>query len=117
MVAARQHDLAEAIEAGTSVELFYGGGGLAMALHAVGFRHLLLNEHDERACGSLRANFAVDYFREEAPPTALTDPWPLIEGRIQNVDFTPFAGEVDLVAGGVPCQPFSIGGTHKGHLD
>ena len=34
---------------GTSIELFTGGGGLAMALHDAGFRHLLLNERDKRA--------------------------------------------------------------------
>lgn len=88
-----------------------------MALHEAGFLHLLLNERDKRACSSLRANRAVDYTPDEAPPTAHWDPWPLIEGSVDEVDFTPFQGEVDLVAGGVPCQPFSLGGAHKGHLD
>lgn len=104
-------------EAGTCIELFSGGGGLAMALHAAGFRHLLLNEFNKRACATLRANSAVDYLPDEARPESLNDPWPLIEGGIQTVDFTPFNGEVDVVAGGVPCQPFSLGGAHKGHLD
>lgn len=107
----------DATEAGTCIELFSGGGGLAMALHAAGFRHLLLNESNKRACATLRANSAVDYVPAEAPPATLTDPWPLTEGSIQDVDFTPFTGEVDVVAGGVPCQPFSLGGAHKGHLD
>jgi DNA (cytosine-5)-methyltransferase 1 len=102
---------------GTSIELFSGGGGLAMALHDAGFRHLLLNENDRRACATLRVNSAVDYVSDEAPPALLSDPWPLIEGSVHHVDFTPFAGDVDLVAGGVPCQPFSLGGAHKGHLD
>ncbi len=88
-----------------------------MALHDAGFQHLLVNESNKRACATLRANRAVDYVAEEAPPSTLTDPWPLIEGNVQNVDFTPFAGEVDVVAGGVPCQPFSLGGAHKGHRD
>lgn len=104
-------------EVGTSIELFSGGGGLAMALHDAKFRHLLLNEHDKRACATLRANSAVAYVPDEAPPATLTDPWPLIEGSVHDVDFTPFSGEVDLVAGGVPCQPFSLGGAHRGHLD
>jgi DNA (cytosine-5)-methyltransferase 1 len=108
---------AEVNEVGTSIELFSGGGGLAMALHEAGFRHLLLNEFNKRACASLRANTAVDYMSDEARPATLTDPWPLIEGSVHNVDFTEFAGEVDLVAGGVPCQPFSLGGAHRGHLD
>jgi DNA (cytosine-5)-methyltransferase 1 len=106
-----------ATEVSTCIELFSGGGGLAMALRAAGFRHLLLNESNRRACATLRANSAVNYLPEEAPPATLSDPWPLIEGGIEQVDFTAFAGEVDLVAGGVPCQPFSLGGAHKGHLD
>lgn len=104
-------------EAGTSIELFSGGGGLAMAMHAAGFRHLLLNEFNRRACATLRANLAVEYNPEEASPATLSDPWPLIEGSVDAVDFTPFAGQVDVVAGGVPCQPFSLGGAHQGHLD
>ena len=104
-------------EVGTSIELFSGGGGLAMALHAAGFRHLLLNESNRRACATLRSNSAVDYILDEATPATLSDPWPLIEGSVNDVDFTPFSGEVDLVAGGVPCQPFSLGGAHRGHLD
>lgn len=106
-----------ATEAGTCIELFSGGGGLAMALHAAGFRHLLLNELNKRACATLRANSAIDYLPAEAAPASLSDPWPLIEGGVERVDFTPFTGEVDLVAGGVPCQPFSLGGAHRGHLD
>lgn len=102
---------------GTSIELFSGGGGLAMALHNAGFRHLLLNESNKRACATLRANRAVDFVADEAPPATLADPWPLIEGNVQDVSFTAFTGEVDIVAGGVPCQPFSLGGAHKGHLD
>ena len=104
-------------DSGTSIELFSGGGGLAMALHAAGFRHLLLNERDRRACASLRANRAVDVVADEARPATLSDPWPLVEGSVDAVDFTPYAGDVDIVAGGVPCQPFSLGGAHKGHLD
>ena len=113
MVSAPPHP----VDNGTSIELFSGGGGLAMALHDAGFRHLLLNERDKRACASLRANRAIDLLADEAPPAALSDPWPLIEGSVDAVDFTPYAGEVDIVAGGVPCQPFSLGGAHKGHLD
>ncbi len=105
------------VEAGTSIELFTGGGGLAMAMHDAGFRHLLLNERDRRACATLRGNVAIDFNPDEAPPTALSDAWPLIEGSVNTVDFTGFAGQIDVVAGGVPCQPFSLGGAHQGHLD
>lgn len=106
-----------AVDASTCIELFSGGGGLAMALSDAGFRHLLLNESNKRACATLRANRAVDFLVDEGPPTTLADPWPLIEGGIEDVDFSSFVGEVDMVAGGVPCQPFSLGGAHKGHQD
>jgi DNA (cytosine-5)-methyltransferase 1 len=43
--------------------------------------------------------------------------WPLIERDVRRVDFTPYAGHVDVVAGGVPCQPWSLGGVHKGYDD
>ena len=38
--------------------------------------------------------------------------WPLIEGDVHNQDFRTWNGRVDMVSGGPPCQPFSIGGKH-----
>jgi DNA (cytosine-5)-methyltransferase 1 len=102
---------------GTSIELFSGGGGLATAMHEAGFRHLLLNEYDRRACATLRANLAIDYETGGAEPVSLRDTWPLIEGDVRAVDFSHWSGRIDAVAGGVPCQPFSLGGVHRGHLD
>jgi DNA (cytosine-5)-methyltransferase 1 len=106
-----------ATEVGTSIELFSGGGGLAMAMHRSNFRHLLLNEYDRRACATLRANLATAYDPEAAAPATLDDPWPLVEGDVRAVDFAALEGQVDVVAGGVPCQPFSLGGVHRGHSD
>jgi site-specific DNA-cytosine methylase len=104
-------------EVGTSIELFTGGGGLAMAMHNTGFRHLVAVELDKRACATLQANVAepLDASREQA--TDISSPWPLIEGDVREVDFTQWHGEVDVVAGGVPCQPWSLGGAHKGYDD
>ncbi len=104
-------------EAGTSIELFSGGGGLAMAMHRSRFRHLLINENNTRACATLRRNRAVDFDPSAPLPSRLDDPWPLVEGSVSDVDFTKLNGTVDVVAGGVPCQPFSLGGAHRGHLD
>lgn len=102
---------------GTSIELFTGGGGLALAMHAAGFRHLLAVELERRACATLRVNRAIDYSSELPPPTMLDDSWPLVEGDVHKVDFRPWEGQVDVVAGGVPCQPWSLGGMHKGYDD
>jgi len=102
---------------GTSVELFTGGGGLALAMENAGFRHLLCNEFAHYACETLRENAAVDYKEGADLPATLADPWPLIEGDVGELDFTRLEGKVDVVAGGPPCQPFSLGGIHQGHED
>jgi DNA (cytosine-5)-methyltransferase 1 len=111
--------------AGTSIELFSGGGGLAQALHEAGFQHLYVNELNRRACNTLRLNGAVDVawpgVREDGLPSASAvvneGKWPLLEDDVRGLNFAEWAKQVDVVAGGVPCQPFSLGGIHKGHLD
>lgn len=103
-------------EAGTSIELFTGGGGLALAMGQAGFRHLVAVEIDSRACATLRMNGAEEPVELGAPPPG-DGAWPLIEGDIRSVDFSGWAGAADVVAGGVPCQPWSLGGVHKGYED
>ena len=108
-----------------SIELFTGGGGLAIAMHEAGFEHALLNEFDRRACATLVANQAQPIDAEmAAAPKRLADHlergdqrWPLVEGDVHALDFRAWAGDVDVVAGGVPCQPWSLGGAHKGYED
>jgi len=39
--------------------------------------------------------------------------WPLIEADVHHQDFSTWQGRADLVSGGPPCQPFSIGGKHR----
>ncbi|MEE4594084.1 DNA cytosine methyltransferase [Streptomyces sp. DSM 41524] len=97
-------------EVGTCVELFAGGGGLAMAVHAAGFRPLLVNELAPRACQSLKNN--------PPDPKAPEKRWPLVSGDVSKIDFSEhITEEVDVLAGGPPCQPFSLGGVHKGTED
>lgn len=83
----------------TSIELFAGGGGLALGMHKAGFRHLLLNEFDKDACETLRKNMPD---------------WNVIQGDIHDVDFTPYCGKVDFLTGGFPCQAFSYAGKRLG---
>lgn len=104
-------------EVGTSIELFTGGGGLALAMHNAGFRHLLAVELEKRACATLRQNRAVEWNELGGGALDLYSPWPLIEGDIRQVNLSRYLGEVDVIAGGVPCQPWSLGGVHKGYDD
>lgn len=92
-----------------SLELFTGAGGLALGTHEAGFRHVGLLEWNEDACDTLRRNSS-----EQA--IAGISRWNVMQGDIRDVDFSSF-GHVELVAGGVPCQPFSLGGKHKGMDD
>jgi DNA (cytosine-5)-methyltransferase 1 len=92
-----------------AVELFAGAGGLGMGVSNAGFRHTAVVEWNADACATLRDN------RERGiEPVA---DWPAIyEGDVRAFDFST-VGEVDLVAGGPPCQPFSLGGKHGAHRD
>lgn len=109
----------------TSVELFAGGGGLAMAVHQAGFRPLLFNEFDSRACETLMASgrktLGVDGLvraEETRPrPPEPDQPAPLYPGDVRDLDMSAFEGAVDVLAGGPPCQPFSAGGVAKGDED
>ena len=85
----------------TSVEICAGAGGQAAGLERAGFEHIALVELDRWACETLRTN------RPE---------WNVIEQDLHTFDGTPYAG-VDLLAGGVPCPPFSVAGKRLGELD
>ena len=92
----------------TSIELFTGAGGLALGLRQAGFRHLALAEWDKHSCRTLEENRGL---------LGLPSSIPIEPTDVSCVDWSPFNGKVDLLAGGVPCQPFSLGGKHRGHRD
>lgn len=95
-----------------SIELFAGAGGLAMGVGLAGFNSRGVVEWDRWACDTIRQN------QRSGHP--LVAAWPLYEGDvrkwIETVD-APSHDGVDLVAGGPPCQPFSMGGKHQAHYD
>lgn len=107
-----------AIDAGrTSVELFAGAGGLAQSVSNAGFRPLLFNEWDKRAGQTLEANGAKPRGDEARVPTP-GEPTPLVVGDIRELDLRYLRdARVDILAGGPPCQPFSLGGAHRGVED
>jgi DNA (cytosine-5)-methyltransferase 1 len=92
-----------------SVELFAGAGGLGIGVGRAGFEPAAVIEWNRYCCDTIRENQA----RRFAP----VNRWPLVEGDIRDFDFRAIRGEVDLVSGGPPCQPFSICGKHRGRLD
>ncbi|MBF2755313.1 MAG: DNA cytosine methyltransferase [Gammaproteobacteria bacterium AqS3] len=84
-----------------ALELFSGAGGLALGVKNGGFECEGLLERDKNACGTLRANFSSRVF----------------EVDIAEFDYAALQGQVDIIAGGPPCQPFSIGGKARGQAD
>lgn len=92
-----------------AIELFAGAGGLGLGVSRAGFRPLGVIERDRHCCKTIRENQSRGF--------AAVAGWPLHEGDIRNFDFTPYEGRIDLVTGGPPCQPFSLGGRHKGFDD
>lgn len=85
----------------TCLELCAGAGGQALGLERAGFEHAGLIEIDKHCCATLRANRPA---------------WNVIECDIRDFDAIPFRG-VDLVAGGLPCPPFSVAGKQLGKND
>jgi DNA (cytosine-5)-methyltransferase 1 len=92
-----------------SVELFSGCGGLALGLARAGFHHELLIEWNEDAVATVLHNKSkrVRHIRD----------WPISRADVRSIQWSKFGGRLDLVAGGPPCQPFSIAGKHRGEDD
>lgn len=93
-----------------AIELFAGAGGLGMGVSKAGFKPLEIVEWDKWCCDTINRN---RWGRKR-----LVAAWPEpTHGDIRNLDFEEFEGKVDLVSGGPPCQPFSLGGRHRAHAD
>lgn len=91
-----------------SVELFAGCGGLALGVAKAGFKHEIVIERDDDSVATLTVNKKrkIDLVRN----------WEIGHHDTRDIDFTGLNG-VQLLSGGPPCQPFSIGGRHQGPRD
>jgi DNA (cytosine-5)-methyltransferase 1 len=85
-----------------AIEICAGAGGQALGIEQAGFEHVALVEIENVACRTLRMN------RPE---------WRVLEGDLRHFDARPYSDTIDLLAGGVPCPPFSVAGRQLGHLD
>lgn len=95
----------------TSVEICAGAGGQAVGLHQAGFKHRALIEIDSHACATLRENVS-DHPEWSGCEVIEAD---LTEFKPASLNLEP--GELDLLAGGVPCPPFSVAGKQLGQDD
>ncbi|MCF3122518.1 DNA (cytosine-5-)-methyltransferase [Streptomyces arenae] len=88
----------------TSVEICAGGGGQAIGLEQAGFQHLALVERNDDACETLRIN---------------RPSWHVINKDVRKFDPLRDAGlsHIDLLAGGIPCTPYSTAGKQQGAED
>jgi len=84
-----------------SLELFTGAGGMALGLERAGFNHEVVVEWDSDSCATLRRNTR----------------WSVLQVDVRSLDFTAYQGRIDLIASGVPCQPFSVAGRRRGDSD
>jgi len=87
----------------TSVEICTGAGGQALGLEQAGFKHLIVVELDPHACATLRKN---------------RPKWAVEEADLHHWNPGRLEGQkIDLLAGGVPCPPFSKAGRQLGADD
>lgn len=93
----------------TSFELFVGAGGLALGAQLAGFTSLGAVEWNKWACETIRSN------KERGYP--LVRDWDVHETDVRSFDWSSVKSPVDVLAGGPPCQPFSIGGNARAHED
>ena len=86
----------------TSLEICAGAGGQALGLEMAGFKHVALVEYEQEYCECLRRN---------------RPQWNVICKDVRLFDGVPYCGKIDLLAGGVPCPPFSVAGEQLGSDD
>ena len=104
-----------------SIDLFAGCGGLSLGLHNAGWQGMFAVERDPMAFQTLKANLVSDGGAYDAYPkwpdwlpVAPTDIVELLQDPASRNHLRSLRGRVNLVAGGPPCQGFSVGGARNG---
>ena len=92
-----------------SIELFTGAGGLALGLEKAGCHHEAMFEFNPQACNTIQYNIA---HRQD-----LACGWNIHQADVRTVKYGELFNSIELVAGGPPCQPFSLGGKARGNND
>jgi DNA (cytosine-5)-methyltransferase 1 len=99
----------------SSIEICSGAGGQARGIELAGFEHLALIDNDPWACETLRRNrpgwHVIGPYAGDPPRRRVG------RGDVRSFDATGWRGKVDLLAGGVPCPPFSVAGRQLGADD
>lgn len=86
-----------------ALELCAGAGGMALGLERAGFHHVALIEYDKNAAATLRKN---------------RPDWNVVQADVRKIDFTRYRRQgIDLLAGGLPCTPYTTVGERKGKKD
>ncbi|MGH2762795.1 MAG: DNA cytosine methyltransferase [Thermoleophilaceae bacterium] len=88
-----------------ALSLFSGGGGLDLGFDRAGFAHVASYDTLEAAGHTLRENRPLWAVHAGA------------EGDVREVDWRPYRGELAVLHGGAPCQPFSVAGRQRGKDD
>jgi len=83
------------------LEICAGAGGQALGLEGAGFSLAAAIDVEAAACDTIRANRPA---------------WRVICADVREISGADFRG-VDVLAGGVPCPPFSIAGKQLGDRD
>lgn len=84
------------------LEICAGAGGQALGLAMAGFEHLALVENDPKCCAILKKN---------------RPDWNVVQADLRDFSGSAYKGAIDLLAGGVPCPPFSVAGKQLGAKD
>lgn len=84
------------------IEICAGAGGQALGLSEAGFEHVALVEYEKDYCAVLKRN---------------RPDWNVVCADVKDFSGVPYKNQIDLLAGGVPCPPFSVAGKQLGKLD